>query len=280
MSSRDDADAFVETIDEPPIGGAGCPETSSLAPSAVRIAGVPFDARPGAQLSEVVGAGERSTRAREDEEKDGSPLLRVGEPMSCAPTAQTMDAEPETFTMDPLYAFYRSESSPMNWLYNCWWCPVCAHGDVVVAHEIAQMTAGTFDTPAGQTFQRKNDITCLPGCWKPALAMSACALLSSVAQVAYPLTATSSIACENFHHVLSIFSTASIAYFGGSNRRRIMDAHRIREPPCHLGCCTLQPPFNPYVCWFCCPSCASAQEHKIMLRVLRSRARDVAYEQL
>jgi len=259
-------DALAATVGAPSNGGATCSETSAASP-AERHVGASSVERPAVRESEV-------------ERDDDGTLLRAGEPMSCAPVTQQMDAEPETFAMDALHAFYESEGSAMNWLYNCLFCPVCAYGDVVVAHDIAQRVTGTFDTPAGRSFQRKNDITCLPGCWKPALAMSACTILLWVTETAYPLTATSSIACENFQHVLSTLSTAWIVYFGGSNRRRIMDAYGIREPPCNLGCCKLQPPFNPYCCWFWCMCCASAQEHKIMLRVLRSRARDAAYEQL
>ena len=71
-----------------------------------------------------------------------------------------------------------------------------------------------------------------------------------------------------------------VAYLGGSHRKRMIEAHGLREPPCNLGCCALSPPFNPYCCWFWCVPCAAAQEHKAMKRMLRHRAIDVTHDRL
>ena len=164
-------------------------------------------------------------------------------------------------------------------IYSCCFA-VCSHGDTVVAHDLLRESPASFDTPAGQEFQKTNDITCIRGCWKPALKITAFPLVAQIVHQVYPLTATSSLACINFHTALSCLSIASVAYLGGSHRKRMIEAHGLREPPCNLGCCALSPPFNPYCCWFWCVPCAAAQEHKAMKRMLRRRASDVTHDRL
>ena len=196
------------------------------------------------------------------------------EQLSSAPLTQTMSAEREELTMDPIYAFYTDS------LYSCCFAG-CSHGDTVVAHELLLESPASFDTPAGQFFQRKDDIKCIPGSTLPALKIIAFPLVAQILQQVYPLTATSSLACINFHIALSCLSIGSVAYLGGSHRKRMIEAHSLREPPCNLGCCTLSPPFNPYCCWFCwCPLFAAAQESKAMNQLLRRRAIDATYNRL
>jgi len=85
-------DALAATVGAPSNGGATCSETSAASP-AERHVGASSVERPAVRESEV-------------ERDDDGTLLRAGEPMSCAPVTQQMDAEPETFAMDALHAFY------------------------------------------------------------------------------------------------------------------------------------------------------------------------------
>ena len=277
----DSEDGSVETLNEPPIGNAACPQTSSDT-DAVILGGVPLnDGTP--------APGERAGTRTHPEfpthdfnaaREDRAPFLRLNEPLSSAPTTQNMSAERDALYMDPIYAFYATEGSVLNWMYSCLCCPLCAHGDTAVAHGLLRDAPASFDTPAGQFFQRKDDITCLPGCWKPTLAISSCTVATLILSLASPLSATSSVFCFNIQHAFSLIGTAVITYLGGARRKEIMQAHDLREPSCHLGCCTLEPPFNPYCCWFCCTGLAAAQEHKAMLRLLRRRASDPVYDRL
>ena len=267
---------LIETLDEPPIGNEACPQTSAN-PDAVVLGGIPLD-------DETPAPGERaktgtpsasSTHGRNVMHEDKTPFLNSNEQLSSAPMTQTMSAEREELTMDPIYAFYTTGDS----IYSCCFA-VVSHGDTVVAHDLLRESPASFDTPAGQEFQRTNDITCIRGCWKPALKITAFPLVAQIVHQVYPLTATSSLACINFHTALSCLSIASVAYLGGSHRKRMIEAHGLREPPCNLGCCALSPPFNPYCCWFWCVPCAAAQEHKAMKRMLRRRAIDVTHDRL
>ena len=267
---------LIETLDEPPIGNEACPQTSAN-PDAVVLGGIPLD-------DETPAPGERaktgtpsasSTHGRNVIHEDKTPFLNSNEQLSSAPMTQTMSAEREELTMDPIYAFYTTGDS----IYSCCFA-VVSHGDTVVAHDLLRESPASFDTPAGQEFQRTNDITCIRGCWKPALKITAFPLVAQIVHQVYPLTATSSLACINFHTALSCLSIASVAYLGGSHRKRMIEAHGLREPPCNLGCCALSPPFNPYCCWFWCVPCAAAQEHKAMKRMLRRRAIDVTHDRL
>ena len=267
---------LIETLDEPPIGNEACPQTSAN-PDAVVLGGIPLD-------DETPAPGERaktgtpsasSTHGRKVMHEDKTPFLNSNEQLSSAPMTQTMSAEREELTMDPIYAFYTTGDS----IYSCCFA-VVSHGDTVVAHDLLRESPASFDTPAGQEFQRTNDITCIRGCWKPALKITAFPLVAQIVHQVYPLTATSSLACINFHTALSCLSIASVAYLGGSHRKRMIEAHGLREPPCNLGCCALSPPFNPYCCWFWCVPCAAAQEHKAMKRMLRRRASDVTHDRL
>ena len=267
---------LIETLDEPPIGNEACPQTSAN-PDAVVLGGIPLD-------DETPAPGERaktgtpsasSTHGRNVIHEDKTPFLNSNEQLSSAPMTQTMSAEREELTMDPIYAFYTTGDS----IYSCCFAG-CSHGDTVVAHDLLRESPASFDTPAGQEFQRTNDITCIRGCWKPALKITAFPLVAQIVHQVYPLTATSSLACINFHTALSCLSIASVAYLGGSHRKRMIEAHGLREPPCNLGCCALSPPFNPYCCWFWCVPCAAAQEHKAMKRMLRHRAIDVTHDRL
>jgi hypothetical protein len=265
---------LIETLDEPPIGNEACPQTSAN-PDAVVLGGIPLD-------DETPAPGERaktgtpsasSTHGRNVMHEDKTPFLNSNEQLSSAPMTQTMSAEREELTMDPIYAFYTTGDS----IYSCCFA-VVSHGDTVVAHDLLRESPASFDTPAGQEFQKTNDITCIRGCWKPALKITAFPLVAQIVHQVYPLTATSSLACINFHTALSCLSIASVAYLGGSHRKRMIEAHGLREPPCNLGCCALSPPFNPYCCWFWCVPCAAAQEHKAMKRMLRRRAIDVTHD--
>jgi hypothetical protein len=267
---------LIETLDEPPIGNEACPQTSAN-PDAVVLGGIPLD-------DETPAPGERaktgtpsasSTHGRNVMHEDKTPFLNSNEQLSSAPMTQTMSAEREELTMDPIYAFYTTGDS----IYSCCFA-VVSHGDTVVAHDLLRESPASFDTPAGQEFQKTNDITCIRGCWKPALKITAFPLVAQIVHQVYPLTATSSLACINFHTALSCLSIASVAYLGGSHRKRMIEAHGLREPPCNLGCCALSPPFNPYCCWFWCVPCAAAQEHKAMKRMLRRRAIDVTHDRL
>ena len=267
---------LIETLDEPPIGNEACPQTSAN-PDAVVLGGIPLD-------DETPAPGERaktgtpsasSTHGRNVMHEDKTPFLNSNEQLSSAPMTQTMSAEREELTMDPIYAFYTTGDS----IYSCCFA-VVSHGDTVVAHDLLRESPASFDTPAGQEFQKTNDITCIRGCWKPALKITAFPLVAQIVHQVYPLTATSSLACINFHTALSCLSIASVAYLGGSHRKRMIEAHGLREPPCNLGCCALSPPFNPYCCWFWCVPCAAAQEHKAMKRMLRHRAIDVTHDRL
>ena len=267
---------LIETLDEPPIGNEACPQTSAN-PDAVVLGGIPLD-------DETPAPGERaktgtpsasSTHGRNVIHEDKTPFLNSNEQLSSAPMTQTMSAEREELTMDPIYAFYTTGDS----IYSCCFA-VVSHGDTVVAHDLLRESPASFDTPAGQEFQKTNDITCIRGCWKPALKITAFPLVAQIVHQVYPLTATSSLACINFHTALSCLSIASVAYLGGSHRKRMIEAHGLREPPCNLGCCALSPPFNPYCCWFWCVPCAAAQEHKAMKRMLRRRASDVTHDRL
>lgn len=267
---------LIETLDEPPIGNEACPQTSAN-PDAVVLGGIPLD-------DETPAPGERaktgtpsasSTHGRNVMHEDKTPFLNSNEQLSSAPMTQTMSAEREELTMDPIYAFYTTGDS----IYSCCFA-VVSHGDTVVAHDLLRESPASFDTPAGQEFQKTNDITCIRGCWKPALKITAFPLVAQIVHQVYPLTATSSLACINFHTALSCLSIASVAYLGGSHRKRMIEAHGLREPPCNLGCCALSPPFNPYCCWFWCVPCAAAQEHKAMKRMLRRRASDVTHDRL
>jgi hypothetical protein len=258
-------DGSIETLNEPPIGNAACPQTSSN-PAAVVLGGVPLD-------DDTPSAS--STHDRKVMHGDKTPFLNSNEQLSSAPVTQVMNAEREELDMDPLYAFYTTVDS----LYSCCF-PLFAHGDSVVAHTLVQGSPGSFDTPAGQSFQRKDDIMCIPGCWKPTLAISSFVCASQLMGVAYPLSATSSALVTNIHSVLSFLACGSVVYLGGSHRKRMIEVHGLREPPCNLGCCALAPPFNPYCCWFWCGSCAAAQERKAILRMLRRRAIDATYNRL
>ena len=267
---------LIETLGEPPIGNEACPQTSAN-PDAVVLGGIPLD-------DETPAPGERaktgtpsasSTHGRKVMHEDKTPFLNSNEQLSSAPMTQTMSAEREELTMDPIYAFYTTGDS----IYSCCFAG-CSHGDTVVAHDLLRESPASFDTPAGQEFQKTNDITCIRGCWKPALKITAFPLVAQIVHQVYPLTATSSLACINFHTALSCLSIASVAYLGGSHRKRMIEAHGLREPPCNLGCCALSPPFNPYCCWFWCVPCAAAQEHKAMKRMLRRRASDVTHDRL
>jgi hypothetical protein len=267
---------LIETLGEPPIGNEACPQTSAN-PDAVVLGGIPLD-------DETPAPGERaktgtpsasSTHGRNVIHEDKTPFLNSNEQLSSAPMTQTMSAEREELTMDPIYAFYTTGDS----IYSCCFA-VVSHGDTVVAHDLLRESPASFDTPAGQEFQKTNDITCIRGCWKPALKITAFPLVAQIVHQVYPLTATSSLACINFHTALSCLSIASVAYLGGSHRKRMIEAHGLREPPCNLGCCALSPPFNPYCCWFWCVPCAAAQEHKAMKRMLRRRASDVTHDRL
>ena len=267
---------LIETLDEPPIGNEACPQTSAN-PDAVVLGGIPLD-------DETPAPGERaktgtpsasSTHGRNVMHEDKTPFLNSNEQLSSAPMTQTMSAEREELTMDPIYAFYTTGDS----IYSCCFA-VVSHGDTVVAHDLLRESPASFDTPAGQEFQKTNDITCIRGCWKPALKITAFPLVAQIVHQVYPLTATNSLACINFHTALSCLSIASVAYLGGSHRKRMIEAHGLREPPCNLGCCALSPPFNPYCCWFWCVPCAAAQEHKAMKRMLRRRAIDVTHDRL
>ena len=279
MSGREGvlgAPPLIETLGEPPIGNEACPQTSAN-PDAVVLGGIPLD-------DETPAPGERaktgtpsasSTHGRNVMHEDKTPFLNSNEQLSSAPMTQTMSAEREELTMDPIYAFYTTGDS----IYSCCFA-VVSHGDTVVAHDLLRESPASFDTPAGQEFQKTNDITCIRGCWKPALKITAFPLVAQIVHQVYPLTATSSLACINFHTALSCLSIASVAYLGGSHRKRMIEAHGLREPPCNLGCCALSPPFNPYCCWFWCVPCAAAQEHKAMKRMLRRRASDVTHDRL
>ena len=279
MSGREgvlDEPPLIETLDEPPIGNEACPQTSSN-PDAVVLGGIPLDDETPAP-GERAGTGTpsaSSTHGRKVMHEDKTPFLKSNEQLSSAPVTQTMSAEREELDMDPLYAFYTTTDS----LYSCCF-PLCAHGDTVVAHDLLLESPASFDTPAGQEFQKTNDITCIRGCWKPALKITAFPLVAQIVHQVYPLTATSSLACINFHTALSCLSIASVAYLGGSHRKRMIEAHGLREPPCNLGCCALSPPFNPYCCWACCSCFAAAQESKAMNRLLRRRAIDATYNRL
>ena len=278
MSGREGVlgEPLIEMLDEPPIGNEACPQTSAN-PDAVVLGGIPLDdgtPSPGERAGTETPSAS-STHGRKVMHEDNKPFLNSNEQLSSAPMTQTMSAEREELTMDPIYAFYTTGDS----IYSC--CiAVVSHGDTVVAHDLLRESPASFDTPAGQEFQKTNDITCIRGCWKPALKITAFPLVAQIVHQVYPLTATSSLACINFHTALSCLSIASVAYLGGSHRKRMIEAHGLREPPCNLGCCALSPPFNPYCCWFWCVPCAAAQEHKAMKRMLRRRASDVTHDRL
>ncbi len=278
MSGREGVfdEPLIETLDEPPIGNAACPQTPSN-PDAVVLGGVPLEDETPAP-GERAGTGTPSASSTHDRtvlHEDNAPFLNSNEQLSSAPMTQTMSAEREELDMDPLYAFYTTGDS----IYSC--CGyLCAHGDSVVAHNLMQGLPGSFDTPAGQSFQRKDGIMCIPGCWKPTLTMLAFPCANHILNIASPLSATSSLVCVNIHAALSLLVIGSIVCLGGSHRERMIQAHGLREPPCNLGCCTLSPPFNPYICWFCCTNCAAAQERKAILRMLRRRAIDATYNRL
>ena len=264
---------LIETLDEPPIGNEACPQTSAN-PDAVVLGGIPLDDETPAP-GELAGTGTpsaSSTRGRKVMHEDKTPFLKSNEQLSSAPMTQTMSAEREELDMDPLYAFYTTVDS----LYSCCF-PLFAHGDSVVAHTLVQGSPGSFDTPAGQSFQRKDDIMCIPGCWKPTLAISS---FTCASQLIPPTTSSALAVGANIHSVLSFLACGSIVYLGGSHRKRMIEAHGLREPPCNLGCCALAPPFNSYCCWLWCGSCAAAQERKAILRMLRRRAIDATYNRL
>ena len=245
------------------------------------LGGIPLDDETPAP-GEWAGTGTpsaSSTHGRKVTHEDKAPFLNSNEQLSSAPTTQTMSAEREELTMDHIYAFYTTTDS----LYSCCFAGF-SHGDTVVAHDLLLESPASFDTPAGQVFQRSANaehIICIPGCWKPALKITAFPLVAQIFHQVHPLTATSSLACINFHIALSCLSFASVAYLGGSHRKRMIEAHGLREPPCNLECCALSPPFNPYCCWTgCCPWFAAAQEHKAMKHLLRRRAIDATYNRL
>ena len=269
MSDR--RDVSVETLREPPIGSAARPRTSSDPDAAV----LPRDdgaLAPG-ERANTKTPSTSSTRDRQVPHEDRIPFLNSNEQLLSAPVTQTMNAEREELTMDPLHEFYNTLDS----LYACWF-PLLAHGDSVVAHNLARDSPASFDTPAGQSFKRKGDIMCLPGCWKPTLKICSFACASQI--LGSTLSATSSALAVNVHSVLSLLAIGSIVYLGGSHRQRMIEAHGLREPPCRLGCCALAPPFNPYCCWFWWTWFAAAQERKAILRILRRRAIDAEYNGL
>ena len=276
MSGREgvlDEPPLIEMLDEPPIGNEACPQTSAN-PDAVVLGGIPLDDET-PEPSERAGTGTpstSSTHGRKVTHEDKTPFLNSNEQLSSAPMTQTMSAEREELTMDPIYAFWDS-------LYSCCFAGF-SHGDTVVAHDLLLESPASFDTPAGQDFKGTNDITCIRGCWKPALKITAFPCANLILNIASPLSATSSVFCVNIHSVFSCLSIGSLVYLGGSHRKRMIEAHGLREPPCNLGCCALSPPFNPYCCWFWCVPCAAAQEHKAMKRMLRHRAIDVTHDRL